>query len=263
VSALPGGGEIGCYGKIPSKGDFVTRNLPRSFIEPWDRWLQAALERSRAQLGEEWLDVYLTSPLWRYALSPGLCGQQVWAGILMPSVDRVGRYFPFTLARQLPHNPEPLRVIAELEPWYAEAESLVLSTLDDDFDINAFTTSLEMLGAEPEVALPAAAPPAAAEAGAGLGWRMELPLSGSLTGLYPELAARALREIFFGFSLWTTTGSEQVAPSLLVCQGLPAIDGYSAMLLGNWRDSPWQRDAVSDPLPGLEEGDTQPPRELP
>ena len=28
--------ETGWYGKLPASGDFVTRRLPPSFIEPWD-----------------------------------------------------------------------------------------------------------------------------------------------------------------------------------------------------------------------------------
>ncbi|MCG8100523.1 MAG: type VI secretion system-associated protein TagF, partial [Candidatus Thiodiazotropha taylori] len=87
----------GLYGKIPSLGDFVTRRLPRGFIAPWETWMQEAIANSREQLGDFWLDNYLTSPMWRFALSPGICGEQGWAGILMPSVDRVGRYYPFTL----------------------------------------------------------------------------------------------------------------------------------------------------------------------
>ena len=91
----------GLYGKIPSLGDFVSRRLPRSFISPWETWLQEVITNSREQLGELWLDHYLTCPLWRFVLSPGICGEQAWGGVLMPSVDRVGRYYPFTLVGRL------------------------------------------------------------------------------------------------------------------------------------------------------------------
>ena len=30
-------------------------------------------------------------PIWRFVLLPGLIGSNGWAGVLMPSVDRVGR----------------------------------------------------------------------------------------------------------------------------------------------------------------------------
>jgi type VI secretion system protein ImpM len=34
----PHAGEpaAGCYGKLPCLGDFVSRRLPRAFIQPWD-----------------------------------------------------------------------------------------------------------------------------------------------------------------------------------------------------------------------------------
>jgi len=114
IEAGPAGNDPtpGFYGKVPGLGDFVSRRLPQAFIDPWDVWLQAAIASSRQQLGEQWLDIYLTSPLWRYALSPGSCGARGWAGVLMPSVDRVGRYFPLTIAVALAEIDYPYAVLA-------------------------------------------------------------------------------------------------------------------------------------------------------
>jgi type VI secretion system protein ImpM len=86
----------GFYGKIPARGDFVSRGLANSFLSTWDQWLQSALLASKEQLGDQWLDFYLTSPIWHFVLSAGICDQNVWAGILMPSVDKVGRYGSIT-----------------------------------------------------------------------------------------------------------------------------------------------------------------------
>ena len=45
--------NAGYYGKVPVLGDFVKYNLPRSFIEPWDDWLQQAINaRNRQQQSE-------------------------------------------------------------------------------------------------------------------------------------------------------------------------------------------------------------------
>uniref|UniRef100_UPI0013C2CB68 type VI secretion system-associated protein TagF n=1 Tax=Pseudomonas viridiflava TaxID=33069 RepID=UPI0013C2CB68 len=49
-----------------------------------------------------WLDAYLVSPLWRFAVPANLLGSQPVAGVMMPSIDRVGRYFPLTIACLLP-----------------------------------------------------------------------------------------------------------------------------------------------------------------
>lgn len=86
--------SVGFYGKLAGRGDFVSRGLPNTFVEPWDAWLASGMRASQDELGAAWLDAYLTSPLWRFAIAPGLLGGEAVAGVVMPSIDRVGRYFP-------------------------------------------------------------------------------------------------------------------------------------------------------------------------
>ncbi len=97
----------GWYGKLPILGDFTRRHLPPAFIDPWDDWLQAGIAGSRAALGGAWLDHYLTAHVWHFVLMPGVLGPPAWAGVCRPSVDRVGRYFPFTLAAPLAPGSTP------------------------------------------------------------------------------------------------------------------------------------------------------------
>jgi len=96
----------GWYGKLPSLGDFASRRLPVDFVEAWDAWLSQGLADWRAA-DAAWLDEYLAAPAWCFLLGPQVIALPgaaprgtvpAWAGVLMPSVDRVGRYFPFTLA---------------------------------------------------------------------------------------------------------------------------------------------------------------------
>ena len=89
----------GWYGKLAVLGDFASRRLPQHFVEACDAWLARGVEASRAQLGARWLDVYLTGPIWRFAWAPGVVDAQGWFGVMMPSVDKVGRYFPLLVAR--------------------------------------------------------------------------------------------------------------------------------------------------------------------
>src|SRR5882724_4478562 len=91
----------GFYGKLPCKGDFLQRRVTQEFVDTWDAWLQQCLLTSRQSLQERWLDAYLTSPVWRFALAEGVCGSGAYVGVMVPSVDRVGRYFPLTLVAQL------------------------------------------------------------------------------------------------------------------------------------------------------------------
>ena len=92
----------GFYGKLPARGDFVCLALPRDFTQPWDTWLQTVISGSRAQMGRDWLPAFLESPVWRFALPADLCGARSVLGLMLPSVDRAGRYFPLTFAALAP-----------------------------------------------------------------------------------------------------------------------------------------------------------------
>ena len=61
----------GWFGKLACLGDFASRRLAPDFTQACDAWLSRCVEASRAQLGERWLETYLTSPLWRFAWAPG------------------------------------------------------------------------------------------------------------------------------------------------------------------------------------------------
>jgi type VI secretion system protein ImpM len=95
---LPGGVIVGFYGKLPARGDFVRAGLPRDFTDPWDEWLQSAIAGSRSLMGDAWLPAFLEAPVWRFTLPRGMCGAQAAIGLMLPSVDRAGRYFPLTFA---------------------------------------------------------------------------------------------------------------------------------------------------------------------
>ena len=131
---------VGWYGKIPSLGDFISRRLPANFIDTWDTWLQKAMATSREQLGEHWLDLYLTSPMWRFILMPDTCSNaKIWTGILMPSIDKVGRHFPLTIAAEIEPYPQALLSLISAQHWYTALEQVALASLDlnispDDLD---------------------------------------------------------------------------------------------------------------------------------
>ena len=97
--------RLGFAGKLPARGDFVARGLPRGFTEAWDAWLSEVMPGSRAILGEGWLDAWLEAPIWHFALPAGLCGPDAVAGVMLPSVDRAGRHWPLTIAAVFPGLP--------------------------------------------------------------------------------------------------------------------------------------------------------------
>lgn len=223
----------GYYGKVPTRGDFVTRRLPRSFLDSWDSWLQRAVAASRSMLGEAWLDAYLTGPIWRFALGPGLCGEQAVAGLLMPSVDSVGRYYPMTIATLLEDRPNPFVLAAQGEAWFAAAEELALSCLEGEFDPDAFDEGLfelDLAGFEDGAPLPAAlelTPPADSL----LSWSTEqLDQDRLFSDAYPNLLDKLIKGRGEPYSLWWTTGSDRVPPSLRSYPGLPPEEGFTTFL---------------------------------
>jgi len=134
------GGAIaaGWFGKMPALGDFASRRLPPAWIEAWDGWLQRELVRSRTALGEDdWLSLYLVAPVRRFWLSPGLLAPAAWLGVLMPSVDSVGRHFPFTLATALPPGHDELVDALANDNWLDAADAVARQVLDPTFDIGA------------------------------------------------------------------------------------------------------------------------------
>ena len=54
----------GVYGKLPLYGDFVRRELPQSFVQPWDAWLQDCLGQAREHLGMTFDAVWDAAPRW-------------------------------------------------------------------------------------------------------------------------------------------------------------------------------------------------------
>jgi type VI secretion system protein ImpM len=88
----------GWFGKIPTLGDFVQRNLPESFVAPWDAWLSEELSQAQLVLTDDWSQTWQRVPMWYFALGAGIIDEHGWQGVLVPSVDRVGREFPLTIA---------------------------------------------------------------------------------------------------------------------------------------------------------------------
>ncbi len=122
------GPAIGFFGKLPARGDFVRVGLPRDFTDPWDGWLQGVLAGSRSLMGEAWLPAFLEAPVWRFALPAGMCGMHAALGLMLPSVDRAGRYFPLTFAALSARGIAP----ASGEAWLDLCEAAGRAALEQD-----------------------------------------------------------------------------------------------------------------------------------
>lgn len=114
----------GYYGKVSSKGDFVSRGLPRSFTQPWDRWLQESLLLLEAHLGPDWSRWFQCLGTTRFALNAGTCGPSAWIGVILPSQDQVGRLFPLTLARRVASDEVGSQIFRAEAEWFDATEAL-------------------------------------------------------------------------------------------------------------------------------------------
>ena len=198
----------GFAGKIPARGDFLRAGLPASFAQPWDGWLAAGMAAAQAALGEAFDAAYMEAPVWRFALAAGACGPDPAAGVLLPSVDRVGRRFPLTAALILP-GADPAG-LAACEAWFAAIEAPALAALENDLEPEALSAALAEAGAPELGFLPEAA---------------ALPEAGGLDAAWPVLA-RLLADP--SLSLWWTAGAPRVAPRAFAARTLPDLASMMA-----------------------------------
>ena len=196
MSELPATVTPGWYGKLMALGDFASRRLPPAWVQACDRWLSECLVRSQADLGETWLASYLNAPLWRFAWAPGVIDAQWWFGVLMPSCDKVGRYFPLVIAQAGGAMPQDAVALAQLERWYLYVAEAALQTLDNEDSVEAFEVTL------------ACAPARSSQPG--------------LAGTQRQWQARSL--------WWPWWPDEPVGP-LRMLPGLPRPEQFSTMLL--------------------------------
>ncbi len=224
-------GPTGLHGKFPARGDFVTRNLPRAFVTPWDDWLQAGMAASRQQLGERWLSIYLESPIWRFVLAAGVCGPDAWAGVLIPSVDKVGRYFPLTIAEPLAGTALPLVTAMRASAWFDRAEALAVRALEDDhLDLEGFVGDVAGLATTPS--LSSALAPAVLGAANETEWCVSLDTGASVDIALALVLEHVLGERARPYTLWWTEGGSQIPGHCRVLPHLPPSERFHLLLTG-------------------------------
>jgi type VI secretion system protein ImpM len=237
--------QVGFYGKLPSHGDFLRRRVSDAFVDAWDAWLRECLSASRTALGPRWLDVYLTSPAWRFVCAAGACGPAPVIGVAAPSVDQVGRYFPLTLVAELP--PEvSLVTAASCGRFFEAAEQLVIETLATErvdferFDQGtlALERALSPIAFPPELVLDPGA--SAILTDSPHAWQIPLATASDVTSAFEQLLSLHLEAKYRPLVLFWTEGSGVVEPSCLVLKGLPTPEMYPALLEGAWAAHRWR-----------------------
>jgi type VI secretion system protein ImpM len=140
--------QCGLFGKLPAKRDFVSYNMPRPFLDQWETWMQATLAESRHAVGEQWKDIFLTLPIWRFWCGSSVFGRGV-TGAIMASVDGVGRYFPLSICACATSEQSPLPPLTQgLSDWLDQCENALLGMLDERIQFDPVQI-LDQLGHPP------------------------------------------------------------------------------------------------------------------
>ena len=219
----------GWFGKLPILGDFASRRLPEAFIKPWDDWLQASLAASRQAIGERWLDLYLTFPVWRFVVPAGLIADSCWIGVLLPSVDRVGRCFPLTICEPASRQTLEDVGLAGIEQHLSSMAEVGVEALDIS-SIALLEQRLEALSSlqagspRPVIALEAWLA-ARGPGKAGTAWPLSDPLPTALSAAAGRFVIAALA----GRVLWWSPAGIDGDGGALLLQSFP----FSADLLDN------------------------------
>lgn len=219
----------GWFGKLPVLGDFATRRLPQDFVAAWDAWLQRGMTYSQEHLGSAWLDAFLTAPVWRFVLGAHTLDNRPWAGVVLPSVDRVGRYFPLTVCAPIPDLSFSGPALHALEQWADTLEACARQGLDPLGRLDAFDTALAQC-----------VPPALAGhvVAGGLGEavlhnaafvRLERTGARGLHDLAADAGDAMLSTMFAPYTLWWCRGLDGQAGGF-ACHGMPSAAVFSRML---------------------------------
>ena len=222
--------RCGLYGKLPSKRDFIATGTPRELLSVWEPWMQGGLSASRHSLADNWQQVFLTAPIWRFWLGAELCGTTV-LGAFMPSLDGVGRYFPLTLFAYPDEGaaiPPP-----ELDPqeaWFAAAEEFLLSTLEQDTTFEGVTSGLGQL-VRPSDDNPVPRPDDMIALQGGMVARV---CARALPDLFASLRLADHASVYAGASFWWTIGGQDYPPLALSARHMPTPFQFTEMLTGRF-----------------------------
>lgn len=221
----------GWFGKLSVLGDFASRRLETDWVAGCDRWLSESLTASRQALGDRWLDAYLSAPVWRFAWAPGVVDGHWWFGVLMPSCDRVGRYFPLVVAQQRTHAPADRFALEHLDLWWSHLADAALATLADDATLEAFEAALEQAPPWPSPRHPHWLAP---QSGGVSDERYTVAAGATLVDVAGTLATQGLLARLQGCSLWWPVSGPQDAGHCTLQRGLPPATAFASLITGRW-----------------------------
>lgn len=197
----------GWFGKHPAHGDFVSRGVPDEVRQRMQDWLDGGLATIRDGVGDRWEATFDVAPAMRFwigsAVLPGC-----WAGVMVPSHDRVGRRYPLVLLTGGPEMPPPL-----------EPSQDIHDALEDQAWTLRETTPAQAADHEPEA-------PVVTD----LLWAVNE--AGSTETLLSDIAAEDLRRAAQARSYWWVAGGDGPARVVSV-RGWPDGPALGWLMVGD------------------------------
>ncbi|MCZ8016047.1 MAG: type VI secretion system-associated protein TagF [Limnobacter sp.] len=137
--------NIAWFGKLPCVGDFCSHNMSICLLSELDDWLSTAMQAGSGSHGPAWTRAYFETPIhgfvWGHNTLPAL-GEVLVVGVLMPSVDKAGRAFPFVLLEQLDSSSCTELSREALLDWFFHAHIVCADALNEEWPLLKLNDSL-------------------------------------------------------------------------------------------------------------------------
>lgn len=223
--------KIGVYGKLPSHPDFVSESIRSEISNELYDWAQKMIYHGRDQMTEAgWLSAYLVSPIWRMCVPPSAERDGSWIGIMMPSVDAVGRYFPLFMTFEI--DPKHINVewlFKEADSLFLILEGVGLRALQERLQLGEVIFSLSQQIQRLSLGETVNAPTPLFDKS--LPFSIEQPTEEQLQ----ELLQTSISQL--EGSIWWNMGQVNgIEKPFIHCSGLPCMEEYSFLLTGQIAD---------------------------
>ena len=223
--------KIGYFGKLPGYGDFVQRNVCPEFVKYWDNWVLKSLSSSNEQLGDLWKSKYFNSPIWRFVINQNTLSHTPVAGFIMPSVDKAGRCYPFTVVCQAESDVNPFIFARKIDLIHEVGEDFALSLLENKRpDLDEITIVLNEIYQNLQESMCQSAEVKEVSSVMELGCVTEIDALDFTVG-NESFLKMLLSKQNIDISIWSMGNTEATDPQIRYFSGMPPTDKYYSFLV--------------------------------
>ena len=242
------------FGKLPARGDFIARNMPRAVQRPFEDWLIPLVQEARNELGPQWNTIWRGAGPWRFWIGADVLGGSwqrdlrkpaheqsgtggAMTGVLLPSADRHGRDFPLVLllADPLARLMPPPVTVSPDRGWYDLCDELLYAARGGA-EIGAVEAALDQL---PGPLLPEGAEDMAALLDQRALWAQGTEtLADGTSQIWPDIAQADHHLAANHRSYWWQAPRAGAAQRVLALAGLPDAGSFAFMLSQGHPEAP-------------------------